>query len=125
MQYVDPVSGWTLKAKPDEVAEVEGRFGGKIPQITDLKNACFLREKHKRQLFFFGMVLCLARGITTPIKLVVRLLGSDKSEVFWYSPKMTERKLEEVRTVIHRIEDFLETVEKRKESPVDPIASAA
>jgi hypothetical protein len=38
---------------------------------------------------------------------------------------MTERKLEEVRTVIHRIEDFLETVEKRKESPVDPIASAA
>ena len=126
IKYLIPgVMDWTLVAVPDEIAEVDDGFGGKILQITDLKNAFILKERHKRQLFFFGMVLCLALGINKPIKLVVRLLGSGRSIVFWYSPKMTERKLAEVCAVIQRIEKFLEAVEKRHELPVYTMDQAA
>lgn len=115
ISYFDQKSGWILKAKPDEMSEVDDGFGGKTVQITELKNARFLREKHRKQLFFFAMVLSLTQGISKPIKLVVRLLGSGTSQVFWYSPKQTERKLLEVQRVIHKIEEFLTMVGNRQE----------
>lgn len=125
ISYFDQDSGWTFKAKPDEMAEVDDGFGGTTVQITELKNARFMREKHRQQLYFFAMVLSLAQGFSRPIKLIVRLLGSGTSQVFWYSPKLTEKKLCEVRSLIHKIEAFLASVEKRQElstETVEPVA---
>lgn len=125
ISYFDEETGWTLKAKPDERSEVVDRFGGTTIQITELKNASFLKEKHRQQLFFFAMVLSLAQGISRPIKLVVRLLGSGTEEVFWYSPKATERKLVEVRRLIHKIEDFLASVDNGPQPRAERLDIAA
>lgn len=115
ISYFDQESGWTFKAKPDEMAEIDDGFGGTTVQITELKNARFLKERHRQQLYFFAMVVSLAQGFSRPIKLIVRLLGSGTSQEFWYSPKLTEKKLGEVRSLIQRIEAFLTSVENRQE----------
>jgi hypothetical protein len=104
LSWKDPVTGWILKAKPDEISMLEK---GRLMQISDLKTASRLKYKHKSQLFFFGLVAALAKNYQGPIRLVVKLLGSGLEESFWYSPKATERSLEGIRATIARIEALL------------------
>jgi|AGTN01.3.fsa_nt_gi hypothetical protein len=99
--------GWILKAKPDEIGYYTDSRGAKVLQITELKTASFLKAKHKEQLYFFGLVASLALGHRGPIKLVLRLLGSETEQVFWYSHFSTERSLAKVRSLIGEIETFL------------------
>ncbi len=115
--WKDPISGWELVAKPDEVSVTQGRKGLDLLQVTDIKTGGRLKKKHKEQIYFFGMVVSLARDYHGPVKLVVRLLGSRASqstalpsshvpgeEVLWYSPHLTGKQLDKVRRVIQGIE---------------------
>ncbi|MBZ0188188.1 MAG: PD-(D/E)XK nuclease family protein [Candidatus Obscuribacterales bacterium] len=104
LAWTDPVTLWSLVAKPDELIIAHGND---YMQIADFKTAFRLSPKHKEQLYFFAMVASLATGYKGPVRLVVKLLGSRCKEVFWYSPKATARSLSIVRSVIARIEVFL------------------
>lgn len=106
LSWKDPVTGWTLKAKPDELSMLDWG-NGEMMEIADLKTASRLKYQHKSQLFFFGLVATLARNYQGPIKLVVKLLGSGTEETFWYSPKATGRSLDKVRNIIRQIERLL------------------
>lgn len=106
LSWFDEVSGWTLKAKPDEIGFIVGGDSA-VLQITDLKTARFMRGKHKEQLYFFGMVASLALNHRGPIKLVLRLLGSESEHVFWYSHFSTQRSLLKLRDLLAEIEMFL------------------
>lgn len=106
LSWFDEISGWTLKAKPDEIGFIT-REDSVVLQITDLKTARYMKGKHKEQLYFFGLVASLALKHRGPIKLVLRLLGSESEHVFWYSHLSTERTLLKVRTLIGEIEKFL------------------
>lgn len=100
-------TGWTLKAKPDEIGFYTDQSGLRVLQITDLKTARWIKPKHKEQLYFFGLVASLALDHRGPIKLVVRLLGSETEEVLWYSHFSTQRSLAKVQALIGEIETFL------------------
>ena len=129
LSWFDPISGWTLKAKPDDTGMTTNDYGREIPMVLDKKTAIHpkfksrraalrLLEKYKKQVFFFGLVYSMEKGYYGPIKLVVRFLGDPEDRVpndmrfegtdtelwFWYSPKGTERSLNEVRSIIKRIE---------------------
>ena len=104
IRYLDPMTGWQLVAKPDQMGMVnEG--GRPIFQIVDVKTGGHLKRKHKKQIFFFGLVACLSmpdyRG---PIKLVVRLLGENQDVVFWFSRARLDESLAAVRQAIRQIE---------------------
>ncbi|MGD9681132.1 MAG: PD-(D/E)XK nuclease family protein [Candidatus Obscuribacterales bacterium] len=105
LSWRDPVTGWKLKAKPDEIA-LPGASNNYM-EIADLKTAYRLRKKHRDQLYFFGLVASLATGYDGPIKLVVKLLGSRTRQEFWYSPKVTAAALERVRETVVEIDAFL------------------
>jgi len=100
-------TGWTLKAKPDEIGFYTDQSGLRVLQITDLKTASWIKPKHKEQLYFFGLVASLALDHRGPIKLVLRLLGSETEQVFWYSHFSTQRSLARVRALIGEVETFL------------------
>src|SRR5262249_24508891 len=129
LSYFDPISGWTLKAKPDEIGKTKNDYGREIPMILDKKIAIHPRyksrraalkslEKCKKQVFFFGLVYSMATGYKGPMKLVVRFLGDPENRLpndmkfegtdnelwFWYSPNGTERSLIETRALITDIE---------------------
>lgn len=105
LSWRDPVTGWKLKAKPDEIA-LPGTSNNYM-EIADLKTAYRMKKKHRDQLYFFGLVASLATGYDGPIKLVVKLLGSRTRQEFWYSPKVTAAALERVRDTVIEIEAFL------------------
>lgn len=105
LSWRDPVTGWKLKAKPDEIA-LPGASNNYM-EIADLKTAYRLKKKHRDQLYFFGLVASLATGYDGPIKLVVKLLGSRTRQEFWYSPKVTAAALERVRDTVIEIDAFL------------------
>jgi len=105
LSWRDPITGWKLKAKPDEIA-LPGASNSYM-EIADLKTAYRLRKKHRDQLYFFGLVASLATGYDGPIKLVVKLLGSRTRQEFWYSPKVTAAALDRVRDTVVEIDAFL------------------
>ena len=106
LSWFDPVTGWRLLAKPDEISTFP--FGNTtLMEIADLKTAGRFSYKHRSQLFFFGLVASLSKDYNGPIRLVVKLLGSNKRKEFWYSPKATKTSLENVRAVIRQIESLL------------------
>jgi len=115
LSWRDPVTGWVLKAKPDQIGFVDSE-GQDVLQITELKTARFLRTKHKNQLYFFAMLASLALNFTGPIRLALHLLGSSTPVVFWYSHKATERSLDRVRSVIRQIETVMAETEKSLDS---------
>lgn len=111
LSWQDPVTGWTLFAKPDEIGMVDGGRGRDVLQLTDLKSAETLKRKHKDQLYFFALVAHLAkvRDYYGPIKLVVKLLRSKTEEVVgFYSPRETDRVLLRIRWTIRMIEQAIE-----------------
>lgn len=108
LTWLDPRTGWQLKAKPDELSMVP--FGdSELMEIADLKTAKKFKFRHREQLFFFGLVASLAFNYRGPIRLVVKLLGSNSQKEFWYSPKATQKSLLRVRSTISEIESYLLT----------------
>ena len=115
--WTDPVTGWTLKAKPDEIALTVEESGGVVLQVAERKTARYLRRKHKDQVFWEGMLVRLQLGYNGPLRLLVRLLGSGTEHTFWHSRKVMDRCLENVRAVIRQIETYLE--EQRELGRID------
>lgn len=111
LSWEDPVTGWKLFAKPDEIGMVDGGRGRDVLQLTDLKSAESLKRKHKDQMYFFALVAHLAkvRNYYGPIKLVVKLLKTKtEAEVGFFSPRETDRVLLRIRWTIRMIEQAIE-----------------
>lgn len=111
LSWDDPMTGWTLFAKPDEIGMVDGGRGRDVLQLTDLKSAEKRKRRHADQMYFFALVAHLAkvRGYYGPIKLVVKLLKSKtESVVGFYSPRETDRVLLRIRWTIRLIEQAIE-----------------
>lgn len=129
--WTDPVTGWTLVAKPDEVKYVQDDDGRGVKQIIDDKTSWRLTAKHKRNIFFFGLVVSLSdeeeearlrkqgeRPTRFPLQLVVRLLGTppvdpetgeqpemgEREHKFWYSRGRQQEKLDEIRRAIREMD---------------------
>lgn len=124
----DPVTGWTLKAKPDWVQQTcDSR--GPVLRIIDDKTAGHCTTYHKRNLYFFGLVVAKQldfeqfqarqrgeRYVRPTIELVVRLLGErdnpqEPREIVlgFYSRKREWAQLDEIRRVIAGIEEAFAT----------------
>lgn len=110
LSWTDPVTGWELRAAPDEIGSIVERRRV-VLQISELKTCSRIKRRHRRQLYFFGLVASLALDHKEPVRLVLRLLGNSSRDEFWYSPLMTEQSLGKVRSAIGRIETFLASVE--------------
>jgi len=131
--WQDPVTGWTVYAKPDQRFWFEDKLRNKVMQITEVKSqALFAKRYHWDQIFLFGLIAAMAENYEGPIRLVLqfpyvamlksqgvkwvkitdangeRLINVDElhSEVErWYSPKMTEEKLEALRADLRLMEE--------------------
>lgn len=150
LEWTDPVTGWKLVAKPDEVKFVQEGDRG-IKQIIDDKTSWRLTSRHKRNIFFFGLVASLsdeeedkaarARGekpYRWPLQLVVRLLGTppatdedgdpvtppDPEPKFWYSRSRQQEKLDEIRRVIREIDAALTALRNEEETLKDTVPEA-
>ncbi len=104
LSWLDPETGWTIFAKPDELFYFTDSLSYKVMQITDIKTAFKVKGRHKDELFLFGLVASLALNYRHSIKLVVRLLRSKSEVAFWYSQKLTEQKLEDLRQTFRQLE---------------------
>lgn len=104
LSWYDPETGWTIFAKPDELFYFTDSLGYKVMQITDIKTAFKLKGRHKDELFLFGLVASLALNYRYSIRLVVRLLRSKSEVTFWYSQRLTEQKLDELRETFRSLE---------------------
>lgn len=112
IRVTDEETGWDLVAKPDEISRViDDKFGKEVIQVVDKKTAHRLKDRDRDQVFFFGLVVYLKNRLTFSgsIKLVVKLLRADYRPVrtFWFSRSRVNEQLEEVRSVIRRIEAAL------------------
>ena len=102
-QVRTPATGIKIYAKPDELFFFEDAINQQVMQITDIKTGYRVQRRHKDELFLFGLIASLAKEYYQSIRLVVRMLGSQTEEVFWYSPKLTARCLDELRDTIRQM----------------------
>ncbi|MBY0552874.1 MAG: PD-(D/E)XK nuclease family protein [Candidatus Obscuribacterales bacterium] len=111
-RWFDPVSKWTLCAKPDRVRWVpQGRT--RLLEITDYKDSLVYNKKRRKQLYFFALVLSRALDHNDKIRLCVKHLprGGRQPEVqldeFYYSHWLSEPELREIRVQLSRIDAYI------------------
>lgn len=111
-RWFDPVSKWTLCAKPDKVRWVP-QGHKRLLEITDYKDSLTYNKKRRKQLYFFALVLSRALNHNDKIRLCVKHLprGGRQPEVqldeFYYSHWLAEPELREVRGQLSRIDAYI------------------
>jgi hypothetical protein len=129
--WYDPRTGFTFKAKPDEVQNTTDDRGPVI-RIIDDKTASKVSCRHRRNLYFFGFVVskqlqeeqaqARKRGelyIMPSIQLVVRPLGKNSEgevsaeQAFWYKRRREDSQLSEYRRII----GMMKEADERNEFP--------
>jgi hypothetical protein len=123
--WSDPVSGYTLLAKPDEVNRLSGTEGP-IIQVIDDKIGWRLTEYHRAQIKFFGLVVAMSEQHQGGIELVVRLLGTppidrttgerleiqEREPKIWFSRRQQVEYLADVRRTLRNLRMAREALER-------------
>lgn len=111
-RWFDPVSKWTLCAKPDRVRRV--REGHKwVLEITDYKDQPNYNKKRRKQLYFFALVLSRALNHNDKIRLLVKHLPrggrqpEQQLDVFYFSHWLADPELRDIRGHLARIDEFI------------------
>lgn len=123
--------GYIRDERGREVMQISDRKTSVHPRYKrNWRTAKRQTEKVRRQLFFFALVASLARGYLWAIKLVAEFTGepepgaevnrhyeddnpgvasSEHTLTFWSAPRMREKALVQLRTVIGEIEQAYQT----------------
>lgn len=114
-RWFDAVSGWWLCAKPDRVRWFD-EGNARIMEITDYKDTLEITGAHRKQLFFFAMVMSKAINHLDPIRMVVKRFKSHDNpgsivppvQTFRYSHYRTESELTMWRGHLAEIDRLIE-----------------
>lgn len=111
-RWFDPVSKWTLCAKPDRVRFVQEGHK-RVLEITDYKDSLTYNKKRRKQLYFFALVLSRALNHNDKIRLFVKHLPRDRHQpevqldVFYFSHWLADPELREIRGHLARIDQHI------------------